>query len=102
MLEWAGHQVVEAATGAAARARLADDAAAPRPDVVLLDLSLPDVSGWDLLADLRARGLLAELRVVVFSAHIGPREYARAAAEGAYAYLTKPFDEEELLAVVTG
>ena len=98
MLEWAGHTVVEAEDGETALSLLShsDDV-----EVVLLDIGLPGMSGWDVMAELRERGLIAELRVIVFSAHIGPREHARAATEGALAYLSKPFSEDELLAMVS-
>jgi CheY-like chemotaxis protein len=97
MLEMAGHDVVECESGDCALQTLAG-----RDDIrtVLLDLGMPDVTGWDVIAELRNRAQLDQLRVIVFSAHIGPREYARAASEGAYGYLTKPFSEADLLAAL--
>lgn len=100
LLELAGHDVLEAADGDAALDLLAED---PKVDVVLLDLRLPRRDGWEVMAELRSRGRIDDgLRVVVFSAQIEPRDYQRAAREGASGYLTKPFSEEDLLAAVTG
>jgi CheY-like chemotaxis protein len=97
MLEWSGHTVVDAEDGERALTVLteSDDV-----EVMLLDIGLPGMSGWEVMAELRDRGLIAELRVVVFSAHIGPRDCARVAREGARTYLTKPFTQDELLASV--
>src|SRR4051812_23915487 len=91
LLEWAGHSVVDVDDGEKALSLLSDN---DDVEVVLLDIGLPGMSGWDVMAELRDRGLIAELRVILFSAHIGPRECARAATEGALAYLTKPFTED--------
>jgi CheY-like chemotaxis protein len=99
LLELAGHQVIEAGDGNDALTVLTtqDDV-----DVVLLDLRLPGRDGWEVMSQLRARGRLDGLRVVVFSAQIEPRDYARAAQEGAAGYLAKPFSEAALLAAVAG
>jgi DNA-binding response OmpR family regulator len=66
-----------------------------RPDVVLLDLTLPDISGWDLLAHLRA--LPDPPPVVVLSADIAAMSRARTA--GAADTILKPFDIDEVLSV---
>jgi len=66
--------------------------------VILLDLQLPGMDGWGLLHDLRRRDWLTHTRVVLFSAHVDPREFSRAEREGANGYLTKPFTAQELLA----
>jgi two-component system, sensor histidine kinase and response regulator len=97
----AGHQVWEAATGAEGLAHLAapGDAGA-RPDAVLLDLRLPDIDGWDVLAALESRGLLPALPVIVGSADADPEAQRRAEAVGCLAYLVKPFEPEDLLAIL--
>jgi CheY-like chemotaxis protein len=99
LLELAGHHVLEAADGNAALSVLAEDS---EIDVMLLDLRLPGRDGWEVMSTLRSTGRIDGLRVVVFSAQIEPKDYARAEQEGAVGYLTKPFSEAELLAVVTG
>lgn len=65
------------------------------PDVLLLDLGLPDMDGMDVLTQLRAWSLMP---VVVVSARTDEREKVRALDAGADDYITKPFGTSELLA----
>jgi CheY-like chemotaxis protein len=99
LLEFAGHEVLDVGDGDAALALLAADL---EVEVVLLDLRLPGRDGWEVMSQLRASGRSDGLRLVVFSAQIEPRDYARAQAIGASGFLAKPFDENDLLAAVTG
>ena len=73
-----------------------------RPALVLLDLNLPDMSGEEVLARLRDDPRTAALAVVVLSADATPGQMARLRLAGADDYLTKPFEIEQLLAVVDG
>ena len=89
LLRAAGHEVLTAETATAgiamARERL--------PDLVLMDLGLPDMDGWQALGEIRAgEGAVARLRVVAFTAHamLGDRE--RALAAGFDDYLSKPIE----------
>ena len=66
-----------------------------RPDVMILDLDLPDVGGWTVLQSLREWSLTP---VLVLSARTGTADKVRALDSGAIDYLTKPFDTVELLA----
>jgi DNA-binding response OmpR family regulator len=93
-LEAAGFMTSLAADGAMALERIDVE----RPDVVLLDLMLPVVDGWGVLADLRARPDAP--RVVVCSAKGSERDFARAEAMGASAYVTKPFALEDVVAAL--
>ena len=70
------------------------------PDLVLLDLRLPGISGEEVLAELRADPATAGLRVVVISAEARPGETTRVIEAGAERYLVKPVDVEELGAVL--
>jgi two-component system KDP operon response regulator KdpE len=88
-----GYQVVEAAT---AREGLMH-AAGRNPDVVLLDLGLPDRDGLDVLRALRAG---SGVPVIIISARGREPEKVAALDEGADDYLTKPFGVSELLARV--
>jgi two-component system, OmpR family, KDP operon response regulator KdpE len=88
-----GYQVVEAAT---AREGLAQ-AAGRNPEVILLDLGLPDADGLDMARDLR-RQLRAP--IIVISARGQEHDKVTALDRGADDYLTKPFGVEELLARV--
>lgn len=87
----AGYRVIGAARGDEARTLLARD----RPDLVLLDLGLPDVDGQDLLLDLRA---LSSAPIIVLSARDQEREKIAALDSGADDYVEKPFGVGELLA----
>jgi CheY-like chemotaxis protein len=75
-------------------------AAARPPDLVLLDLHLPDVNGIDVLHRLRADPRTDGLRVVIVSADANPNQMNRLLAAGAYAYLTKPLDVARMLTLL--
>ncbi len=66
-----------------------------RPDLILLDLHLPDLPGWDVLAELQAEGSTSAIPVVVVSADATPRQIERLMKAGARAYLTKPLEVEQ-------
>jgi CheY-like chemotaxis protein len=97
LLELEGHQVLDSPDGEGALELLRSVRAI---NVVFLDLRMPGMSGWEVLSQLRHEGLLDRLRVVVFTAHMEPRELQRAILEGAHAYLTKPFTDDELRAAL--
>jgi two-component system KDP operon response regulator KdpE len=68
------------------------------PDIVLLDLMLPEIDGFELCREIRERSSVA---VIVVSARGGERDKVTALNVGADDYLTKPFSIEELLARIT-
>jgi two-component system, OmpR family, KDP operon response regulator KdpE len=68
------------------------------PDIVLLDLMLPEVDGFDLCRQIRERSPVA---IIVVSARGGERDKVTALHMGADDYMTKPFSIEELLARIT-
>ncbi len=72
-------------------------AAARRPDLILLDLHLPDLPGWEVLARLRETPRTAEIPVVIISADATPGQINRLRAIGVLDYLTKPIDVQKLL-----
>jgi response regulator of citrate/malate metabolism len=82
-----GFRVIGAAHNGADALRLA---AENQPDVILLDVHLPDQSGLDVLAGLRSRGHLAS--VIMVTAEREAQAVRTAAAHGATAYLVKPFE----------
>ena len=89
LLQAAGHDVLSADTAADGMALARQEL----PDLVLMDLGLPDMDGWQALSELRAdRGPVAKLRIVALTAHamLGDEERARAA--GFDEYLSKPID----------
>ncbi|BCI51065.1 DNA-binding response regulator [Mycolicibacterium litorale] len=86
-----GYDVTTAATGVEALRSAADH----RPDVVVLDLGLPDISGIEVLAGLR--GWLS-VPVIVLSARTDTADKVEALDAGADDYVTKPFGMDEFLA----
>jgi DNA-binding response OmpR family regulator len=89
-------QVLEAADGATAL----DRAAAFRPDLVLLDIDLPDVSGLEVCRRLKEDADLAQMKIVMLTAAAQRDDIARGLAAGADEYLTKPFSPVRLLSLV--
>jgi CheY-like chemotaxis protein/HPt (histidine-containing phosphotransfer) domain-containing protein len=71
-----------------------------RPDLILLDLHLPDMSGEQVLAALLADPDTAIIPVIIVSADASPVQAKRLQAAGAVGYLTKPFDVDQLLVAV--
>jgi CheY-like chemotaxis protein len=71
-----------------------------RPDLILLDVHLPDVPGEDVLEELRADHATRHIPVVVISADATPERVRRMLAAGAGAYLTKPLDIRRLLGLI--
>ena len=90
-LETAGYKTIEAANGHDALAQ----AAMHRPDVVILDLGLPDIDGLTVLKRLRE---WTQVPVVVLSVREGDSDKVAALDAGADDYVTKPFSTPELLA----
>ncbi|WP_224367147.1 hybrid sensor histidine kinase/response regulator [Hyalangium versicolor] len=94
MLRMAGYQVLEAATG-----KQALTIAVGRPDLVLLDVHLPDIDGYEVCRRLRAQEETQDLLIAHLSAVSVQRDdRIRGLAHGADAYWTTPMEEEELLA----
>lgn len=90
-LKRGGHDMIEAGTAVAALTA----ARGEHPDIILLDLGLPDRDGIELIPLLKAEGGAA---VVILSARDATEEKVAALDLGADDYVTKPFDSEELLA----
>jgi len=71
-----------------------------RPDLILLDLHLPDLPGQEVLRRLLDEPRTREIPVLILSADATPGHVERLLAAGARAYLTKPLDVRQLLALV--
>ncbi len=99
LLERAGYRVRDAATGAEALTALE----AELPDLVLLDVNLPDIDGRELCRTIRANPRAARIPVIHLTAtHCSAADQVEAFKGGADGYLTQPYDAEVLLALVQG
>jgi CheY-like chemotaxis protein len=92
VLERAGHEVVAARDGAAALAAARDR----RPDLAVLDVSMPELDGLQVVERLRDDDETRDLPVVLLSARVQEEDVARGFATGASAYVRKPFSPREL------
>jgi len=70
------------------------------PDILILDVMLPNRSGIDILSDLRAQQATGKLPVLMLSAKGQAKDREAAKAAGANLYMTKPFSNQELLSAV--
>ena len=95
-LRKAGYDVDMAGSAAEARMAMAHDP----PDLVLLDLGLPDADGGEILLELRSDADEGVLPVIVVTSRNLPEEKVRLLRMGADDYLVKPFDNDELVARV--
>jgi two-component system OmpR family response regulator len=90
-LRFAGFEVMTAASGAEALRAVA----ASRPDLVLLDIMMPDGDGFEVMRRLRSAG--PDVPVIFLSARDGVRERVAGLALGGDDYITKPFSLDEVL-----
>jgi CheY-like chemotaxis protein len=97
LLEFSGHQVQVAHSGAAALS----SAAAHLPQVVFLDIGLPDISGYDAAQALRGMEGMAGARIIALTGWGTPSDKERSSAAGFDQHLTKPVDFNLLLAALT-
>jgi two-component system, cell cycle response regulator DivK len=84
---------VDGAEGLAAAAR-------HRPDLILMDLSLPVLDGWEAIRRLKSDAELAPIPVIALTAHAMSGDEERARAAGCDDFLTKPIDEDLLFATL--
>jgi two-component system, cell cycle response regulator DivK len=96
LLGQAGWEVVRARDGAELAALLSS----PPPDVVLLDLNLPDGSGLHLVPSLRAHAATRDVAIVAVTAHAMSGDRERLLAAGCDAYIAKPLDPARFLAEI--
>jgi DNA-binding response OmpR family regulator len=72
------------------------------PDAIILDLLMPDKNGWEVLEELKANPVTRDIPVIICSMMKQPRAIEKAKEMGAFAYMRKPFDTSELIAMVEG
>jgi DNA-binding response OmpR family regulator len=97
-LELEGFEVVTAVDGQDALDKVGD----AQPDVITLDVMMPRLDGWSTAERLRDNAETASIKIVLLSARAQDADVARGERIGVDAYLTKPFDPDELIEVVRG
>jgi len=93
VLESSGYRISEAGTGAEARAAVLAD----MPDLVMLDLGLPDVSGLDIAREIRNDPATAHIPVIALTGRAGVGDRQACLDAGCQAYFAKPPSTKELL-----
>jgi two-component system cell cycle response regulator DivK len=96
LLGRSGYRLREAPDGEAALRMVSDE----RPDLVLMDVQLPKMSGLDATRALRADPATAGIPIIVVTSFALSGDDRRAMAAGATAYLAKPYSPRELLALI--
>ncbi len=95
-LEWEGYRVLEAASGPEGLERAIEE----QPDLVILDLMMPQMSGWDVLEEMQANPQTAGLPVIMLTVVADDESMAHGLEKGVVAYVTKPFVPADLIKVV--
>ena len=94
ILKEEGHEVIAASDGKQALNTLVEDA----PDLVLLDVRLPGMDGIELLEEMKE--IEKNLPIIMLTAYSDVKSAVIAMKSGAFDYITKPFDEEELILTI--
>ena len=96
LLQREGYRVALAADGLQALERLQDE----RPTVVLSDIEMPRMDGFDLARNIRADGALRDLPIIMITSRIAEKHREHAMELGVNHYLGKPYSDEELLSLI--
>jgi len=96
LLQREGYRVALAADGLQALERLQEE----RPTVVLSDIEMPRMDGFDLARNIRADGALRELPIIMITSRIAEKHREHAMELGVNHYLGKPYSDEELLSLI--
>jgi len=95
-LERNGHQVVMAMDGQQA----VDSASAEKPDLILMDMSLPVLDGWEATRRLKAEATTKDIPIIALTAHAMAEDERKAREAGCDDYDTKPVELPRLLAKI--
>lgn len=96
MLEGQGYQVVHAAEGKSA----VEMAKVEKPQLVLLDIMIPEINGLNVCRIIRSQPETCNIKVIILSSLYQKKEIEAAFAAGASEYLVKPFDNARLLETI--
>ncbi len=91
-----GHTVVVAPNGEKALETIDSDP----PELLILDVMMPQMDGFRVLKELRNSGAREGLKILILTAKTSEHDWVRGYRLGAHLYLTKPFDVDELLGAV--
>ncbi len=97
VLEPLGGSVAIARNGREALQRLASK---PRPDIVLMDIMMPEMDGFEAMQEIRRNPELRELPIIALTAKAMPDDQQRCLASGANDYVTKPIDVDKLVSLI--
>ena len=92
-LEMEGYSVREAASAEEGLSALDDEP----PDLILLDVMMPQVDGWEMLQRVHERHGVGAIPVIMFSGKVDEEALKRAAAQGAQGFVGKPFSPQQLI-----
>ena len=98
LLTAAGYASAEAVNGAEGVAK----AEAEKPDLILMDIQMPVMDGYDTTRRIKANPALAAIPIVAVTSYALSGDEAKARAAGCDGYVTKPFSPRELLRVIRG
>jgi excisionase family DNA binding protein len=92
-LEMEGYRVLEAASAEAGLTALEEEP----PDLILLDVMMPQVDGWEMLRRVQERHGVGSIPVIMFSGKVDEEALRRAASHGAQGFIGKPFNPQQLI-----
>jgi CheY-like chemotaxis protein len=98
ILEFAGYDTFLAVNGEDG----VTAASKQKPDLILMDMSLPEMDGWDATKLIRGNPDTTHIPMIALTVHTLPLERRRALEAGVDAYLPKPYDAGQLIRVVEG
>ena len=97
LLESRGYEVIEAVTGEEAMKYLRDS----NPDLILMDIQLPNVDGLELTRDIKSNPKTADIPIVAVTAYAMKGDRERILEAGCDGYISKPIDTRKLILLVT-
>jgi two-component system, OmpR family, alkaline phosphatase synthesis response regulator PhoP len=95
-LEAQGYQVIGAHDGHEALEKIKED----KPDLMVLDILMPEMDGWEVLRHMETDAEMAGIPVIMLTARVSDEDVLRGLEAGAVEYMTKPFYPQELVAAV--
>ncbi|HHI80585.1 MAG TPA: response regulator [Planctomycetes bacterium] len=96
VLEAAGYQVISAMNGEEGIKKAVDI----KPDLILLDIMMPGIDGWETLTRLKRDDNTTDIPVIIFTAREHARGHQKSSEMGAAGYFRKPFEPDELIELV--